>query len=286
MTPRKDDSLFQLSLTELAFILVFVVLLLIGAKLVLDRGESDKCVQERNECREALARGGGDPNLIIDSLVSAPKLRKELEESLAREQALKQELEAFEALRAKIPDPVRTKAAEDFLSAFEKDTKQKVTPDSASKQGEDAARLAKELANCRGQLKHCIRVTGSPKGYGLPPCWLDDSGQIQYLFNIEIRSDGFQVERAWPVERDQESAQITGIEATLGNRLLPLDRFLANTRPIFEASRRANPECRHYVIIRRSPTLRDIDQFNAMRLGIEDHFYKLDRTGTAAPQSP
>jgi hypothetical protein len=40
------------------------------------------------------------------------------------------------------------------------------------------------------------------------------------------------------------------------------------------------------VIIRRSPTLRDIDQFNAMRLGIEDHFYKLDRTGTAAPQSP
>ena len=31
MIPRKDDSFFQLSLTELAFVLVFVVLLLIGA---------------------------------------------------------------------------------------------------------------------------------------------------------------------------------------------------------------------------------------------------------------
>jgi hypothetical protein len=286
MRPTSDDSLFQLSLTELAFILVFVVLLLIGAKLVLDRGEADKsqemltaCVQEKNDCVEALAKGGGDPNVIIDTLVNAPKLRKELEESRAREQELQEKLKAFAALREKFPDPARVKAAEDFLDAYEKGTKTPLSPDAAKKQGEDAARLARELDNCRGQLKHCVRVTGAPKGYGLPPCWLDSAGQIQYLLNVEIRPDGLAVERAWLPERDDDANQLPGLRTTLEAGVQSLDQFKSNTQAILGLSKRANPECRHYVVIRRAPSLRDIDQFNRLRLGVEDHFYKLDKTG-------
>lgn len=289
MIPTKEDSLFQLSLTELAFILVFVVLLLLGAKLMIDRQgavknqtELSSCVQEKKDCYEALAKGGADPKAIIDTLVNAPKLRKENEELREKERKLQAELKALEALREKLPNPERIKAAEDFVAAFEKDTKTLIAPERAREQGEEAAQLARELANCRGQLKHCVRVTGAPKGYGFPPCWLDAAGQIQYLLNVEIRPDGIRVERAWPTERDDDARRLPGLTATLDAGTQTLDQFKSNTHGIFEVSRRSNPECRHYVVIRRAPSLRDIDQFNRLRLGIEDHFYKLDRTGLVA----
>ena len=62
-----------------------------------------------------------------------------------------------------------------------------------------------------------------------------------------------------------------------------LAKFKDTTKPIFEQSKRANPECRHYVILKREPNLRDIDKFNTQRLGVEDFFYKLDKTGVVRP---
>lgn len=294
MIPTKDESLFQLSLTELAFVLVFVVLLLIGAKLTLMGGDASTCQaglaacdnrartceEEKKSCFEAIAKRGEDPNTVIDTLVNAPKLRKENAELQERSRRLESELKAFEELKKKIPDPERAKTAEDFLSAYEKDAQTSVPMDAAKKRGEDAARLEKELANCRGQLTHCVKVTGGQKGYGLPPCWTDAEGRIQYIMNIEIRPDGLKVERAWPDERDADARQLPGFQTTLNAGFQSLDQFKANTEAIFDLSKKANPECRHYVVIRRAQTLRDIDQFNRLRLGVEDYFYKLDRTGT------
>lgn len=296
MIPKKDDNFFQLSLTELAFVLVFVVLLLIGAKVFMIGGDVSKCQldlgacenrtrtceQEKKSCFEALAKGGGDPNAVIDTLVNAPKLRKENEELLARSRKLEDELKALEDLKKKFPNPERVKTAEDFLAAYEKDAKTSVSMDTAKKQGEEAAQLAKELANCRGQLTHCVKTTGASKGYGLPPCWTDSAGRIQYLMNIEIRSDGLKIERAWPDERDADARQLSGLQNTLNAGLQSLERFKANTQTIFELSKKSNPECRHYVVMRRAQNLRDIDQFNRLRLGVEDYFYKLDMTGITA----
>lgn len=295
MIPKKDDSFFQLSLTELAFVLVFVVLLLIGSKIMLMGGDASTCQaaltacdnrartceQEKTSCFEAIAKGGNDPNAVIDTLVNAPKLRKENAELQARAQELENELKAFEELRKKVPDPVRAKTAEEFLAGYEKDAKTKIPLDAAKKRGEEAAHLAKELADCRGQLTHCEKIKGGPKGFGLPPCWADNAGQIQYLLNVEIRPDGLKVDRAWPIERNADAQLLPGLQTTLDAGLQSLDQFKANTQAIFDQSKKSNPECRHYVVIRRAPSLRDIDQFNRLRLGVEDYFYKLDRTASS-----
>src|SRR5205807_9847338 len=142
----------------------------------------------------------------------------------------------------KVPDPVRAKTAEEFLAGYEKDAKASVAMDVAKKRGEEAAHLEKELADCRGQLTHCMKVTGGPKGYGKPPCWTDKIGNIQYLLNIEIRPDGLAVEKAWPEERNADARQLPGLQGALDAGLQSLGQFRLHTQAIFDLSKKANPE--------------------------------------------
>ncbi len=295
MIQKKDDSFFQLSLTELAFILVFIVLLLLGAKFVLVDSDTakcqsalgtctkraDTCEKSNNECQLAFKKRSEDPDAIIDTMVRAPALANENAQLRQQNKQLQTELNALVELKKKVPDPVRAKAAEDFIAGFETDSKSSVSPKDARKRGEEAARLAKDLADCRGQLTHCVKITGGAKGYGHPPCWTDTAGKVQYVMRVEIRTDGLAVHSAWPPEREADAQQLPGLKSTLEARLQSLDQFKANTLPIFNLSKKAKPECRHYVVIQRDRGLSDIDLFNRLRLGIEDHFYKRDDTAAA-----
>jgi len=295
MTPRKDDSFFQLSLTELAFILVFVVLLLIGAGFVLIgssaarcetaltqcTAKSEQCEKENKECRIAFEKMGEDPDKVIETLVRAPELAREIAVLKAQNKEQSDKLKAFEELQEKIPDPVRIKKAQDFLDGYEKQKQAGFPPENARKEGEEAAKAARELADCRGQLKFCIKATDPKKkaGFGHPPCWTDAAGNIQYMFGVEIRADGLTVTKAWPPEREEDVRQLPAVQPTINAGLQSLEQFKSNTQSIFDGSKKAEPECRHYVIISRAPSVRDIDYFNRLRLGVEDHFYKLDKTG-------
>ncbi len=292
MIKKSDDSFFQLSLTELAFILIFVVLLLIGAKVVLMEDNVSRCTMElgqctqqvtsckkdKDECYQALAKRGEDPDKVITDLVRAPALLRENEVLRRRNEQLEAEVAALADLKTRTPDPVRAKAAEDFLAGFEKDTKSSIAPKDARRRGEEVARLEKELADCRGQLTHCVKVTGASKGFGVPPCWADTSGRVQPVIDVEIRPDGLAVTKAWTSERENDARQLPNLQATVEANLQSLEQFKSNTLAIFESSKKANPECRHYAIIRKAPNTRDIDHFNRLRLGIQDHFYPRDET--------
>lgn len=231
----------------------------------------------------------GDPKQAIDTLVNAPKLRAEnaeLKAALAEKGA---RLKAVEKLNADPQDPVRTAKAIEFLSGYERATGQQVGSAQAADVGKKAAEverrvvgLEKDLENCRGQLKHCVTVTGGSKGYGHPPCWTDSAGRIEYLFEVEIRSDGVRLSRAWPDNREDDARTLPGAVSVIGPDIHSLAQFRDRTRSIFDLTRVANPECRHYVILKRHPALTDLDRFNTMRLGVEDFFYKWDRTGVVS----
>ena len=134
MPPKKDDNFFQLSLTELAFILVFVVLLLIGTKVILVNADASTCQSalndcnnkfkicenEKNSCLEAISKGGKDPGVVIDTLVNAPKLKQENAELKEKQRQLEEQLKAFEEIKKKFPYPARIKTAEKFLEGYEK----------------------------------------------------------------------------------------------------------------------------------------------------------------------
>ena len=279
MLRKLNDTVFQLSLTELAFVLTFVVLLLIGSKFLLVDRNKLACEKERDTCYAQLPAALGDPKQAIDSLVNAPRLRAD-NEQLKRDLATKEaEAKAFESLKKDIPNPVRTAKALAFLNGYEDSAGKEFSQDEAKDEGKQVAGFQRELENCRGQLKHCVTI-GANKGYGLPPCWTNKAGQIEYLFEAEIRGEGIKLSRAWPNNRVEDAERLQA-QAIVSEGILSLAEFRDATRAIFDASRGANPECRHYVVLKRDAALRDLDKFNTNRLGIEDVFYKLDKTGVA-----
>src|SRR4051812_7639403 len=159
MLKETNDTVFQLSLTELAFVLVFIVLLLIGSKFLLVDKEKASCEAEKSRCYAQLPIALANPRAAIDSLVNEPKLKEEnqqLKKALADRD---QQLKALETLRSRTPDPVREAAALDFLKGYEEAAQNKVDPDHAAAEGKNVAGVQKELDNCRGQLKHCVTVT-------------------------------------------------------------------------------------------------------------------------------
>jgi hypothetical protein len=167
-----------------------------------------------------------------------------------------------------------------MLTGYEAARGSTLTAESARQEGTRAAQAAKNLDDCRGQLMHCVKSNGNARGYGHPPCWTDAAGNIQYLLAIEIREDGLRVSRAWDESRDTEARRLAGGMVGESSGTQSLEQFRQNARAILESGRTANPECRHYVILTRSPGLLDINDFNRLRLGVEDYFLKLDRTGT------
>lgn len=281
MRPQKTDAVFQLSLTELAFILIFVVLLLIGSKFVVIAKEQAACHKQRDECYAQLPKVLANPEAAVTELANVPKLRAENAELQTALEKAQKELQALEALKNDIPNAEDVVRWKKFAKGYEKSTGKSVPLDEAEKAGENAGILGKDLANCQGQLTHCVRVTGAARGYGKPPCWTNPDGEIEYMFEVFIRSDGVRVEKAWPARRSSEAEQIPAIQATVAAREMTLPQFKELTAPIFQASKAASPECRHYVILRRDASVRDIDRFNMIRLGVEDYFYKNDRTGIA-----
>lgn len=289
---KTSDNLITLSLTEAAFILVFAVLLLIGSKLLLVVQDEQKCAStlsqcaierracqgESAACKSLLAKVVAKPDDILTTLVDQERLRLENAELKTKVEAALRELDGLIYLQEKLPkDPARLHTALELLTGFEAEKGASLDGEGARKRGEEAARASKDLQNCRGQLKNCTAKLG-PRGYGHPPCWTDSSGGIQYIFDVELRTDGVAVTARWPAERGEDARALAGAVELGSGAVMRLEEFRARTASIFAASRAATPECRHYVRLLRSPALKDIDLFNRLRLGVEDHFYKLDLT--------
>ena len=286
--PRRNDPVFQLSLTELAFTVAFLLLLLTAVLVAKAERERDALRQALDaagearaeaiakedaanaiwsEMRLALARGGGadlDERLSelirrVDAQAHADGLRIRLDELQTR-------LTALEALRGTLEraspegrDAAARARIENGLAALrgiESVTGERPAGgsafDTAARLAADAKRaraLAVENATLKSQMAHLRRQAGAgdPKGFGLPPCWVDASGRPQRMVEVTITDAGLITRAGWPAERDREAAAIPGVTALVGQgRPVAVAQFLAQARPVYEWSRDQVPECRHY----------------------------------------
>lgn len=139
-----------------------------------------------------------------------------------------------------------------------------------SGKGVDA--VLKENADLRGQMAHMRnRFKAVGRGLDHPPCWADEAGNIEYLFNVELRQGVSIVTPAWPEHRRQDAEKLPGI-AELTAAPVNTERFRAASRPILDISKRQDPECRHFVILNNViETRREADQARWM---VEEFFYK------------
>jgi len=289
VTPRRNDQVFQLSLTEIAFTIAFLLLLLVGYRVWQEQAahaaasaalaqaqEQQHAVQSMERAREDLARalreaGASDPDAAISRLVEAGELRAERDRLRRQVDDLDAKLSALAPVRGTPPAEDAGASAAAARAALGLASAARPAQEPAS---ETAGRLAKENADLRGQLAFVSNRLGTATGHGgrdFPPCWADAGGRIEFLFAIEVRPGEVVVTPAWPARREAEARALPGV-ADLVAGPMSNAQFLRGVQGVFDWSHGQDPECRHYVELRS--TIADAVQSDRARLMVERFFYK------------
>jgi len=311
---EKKDAVFQLSLTELAFILVFLMLLLAGVKSLLDQGElvaekeksrrnlaeknlCEKSISKQNAC-ESIQKNLGEGRTTAELAIAAQQIidsqKKEIEQLRALVTDGDARLTAFVSIEELLKQKDGAEKLKGLLtssvvaaSQLQAITGKKLEP---GKEGElikavsDALASSRTCESAKSEASQCKSELGfyvskyKKDGFGLPPCWIDADSKVEYLFVAELGSRGISLRPAWPNLRREEAEKFQDMNSLLSDKPHSLEAFMQLTQGIFRSSKQSMPECRHYVRLRRSTDLQDISRFNQMRLGVENHFYKLDET--------
>ncbi len=131
--------------------------------------------------------------------------------------------------------------------------------------------VQKENTDLRGQVAYLKNRLDARGGRDWPPCWADEQGNIQFLFSVDLRPDSVTVTAAWPATRDADANGLPGVAELMASPLT-FQEFRAKVQPVFDWSKRHDPQCRHYVYLRNS--IPDATTSDRARLMVEDFFYK------------
>lgn len=309
---RTNDQIFQLSLTEIAFTLAFILLLLLGY-MVLQADERNRQLERaltevgdvsaerqalesaRTTLMQELSAHSVKPDEIMSSLVSEAKLIQERDALKKRVEDLDAHLSALtevkntlkateggqgasETVRADVTDALALKA--ELQKEMLEQLKQPYAPGQSAvlaKELISAVKLARDgektFKDLRGQIKNLEARLQARGGRDYPPCWAnEETGKVEYLFTIEITPEGLRITPAWPESRQADAAALPGVDKLTMASPLSLNEFDAVMQGIDRVSKAK--ECRHYVYLKNR--VKDLDTFNRYRYGIENFFYKLE----------
>lgn len=310
--PKKNDQVFQLTLTELAFMLIFLMMLITGW-MVLEaeqkaRDTAEKLAQSERRVQQVAAEKAADKTAqsLLDAYKGRPYRAEDVIEDLRKCSALEPEnsglktqiaaLEGQAGTLVAFMEAMKTLAGRDdprlaaqelatamaFRNGFEQASGQALDGASATKRGwECVAAMAKNDAMERDRqnlinqvtfMRHQLESLNGSKGFGLPPCWVDNNGRVQRLLAVEVAENGLIVRPGWPAEREGEAKQLPNIKNLAGGgQALTIAAFRAAALPVLEWSRTRNPECRHYASITISATR--VDTSLAGQNAVADHFF-------------
>ncbi|MDP3296577.1 MAG: hypothetical protein Q8N09_03135 [Thermodesulfovibrionia bacterium] len=301
---KQTGQVFPLSITEIAFIIIFILILFIGLK--------DRQIPEITKQREEIARkeqstaqmlqkihsvlkesGSTKPDEILSELIRKIDTQAENEH-------LKQKIENLEAelsILTEIKNMIQKKADKDNILQEEimtalalKNQLKKITEKEGGDNNNEQNLLEKikdfdkyntekdnELKDIRGQLAFFQKQLEAHGGRDYPPCWVNETtGEIQFFLDIAISDEGLITKKAWSLEREEDALKLPGIDNFIRESpLQSLTEFKEKAFPIYQWSRKRNPECRHYVYIKSTATQAPLER--RLRWGVEDFFYKYER---------
>lgn len=141
----------------------------------------------------------------------------------------------------------------------------------SSKGGANLEATRKENSDLRGQVAFFKRRLEARGGRDFPPCWATESGSPEFLFSVELTPAGVMVQPAWPARREADARALPDIDLALQSSV-SLDAFVRNIQGIFNGSKVADPQCRHYVFLKS--TIAEAVASDRARLTVENYFYK------------
>lgn len=180
----------------------------------------------------------------------------------------------IEELSAKIKDleEKETQAAK-LMQALESSSNfTKLAGDSTQDKIARIIESQKENNDLKGQIQFLKNRLEANGGMDFPPCWADENGKIQFLFNVDLKEDNLNIARAWPDSREKDALNLPNIKEIISKPSNDYPNFIKSVKLISDLSRQQN--CRHYVRIKNSINSAIVS--DRRRLSIEEHFYKVE----------
>jgi hypothetical protein len=272
---ERDSFLFGLTLTELTFVIFMIFLLffmnhLHEKQLEIDKQaeQNEKLIVEINAQKEKvkfyedkLPEIKQDPDAFYSKLAEHPILLNRVAKLESENADLRKKNEMCSAIAKAISDHNLEAAPDQQINSEdlpEMISSAKGLQSIASGLGVDpqnlsSDELAKIISNkFKGygdQLK--VIKESCDAGFGPPPCWLvEENGKrkAEYIYVVVINETTMNIKQNWPDYREAEVKTIPGAYDILQDNL-SISEFRKFARPIFNWSRKQNPECRHYVKI-------------------------------------
>jgi hypothetical protein len=127
-----------------------------------------------------------------------------------------------------------------------------------------------DLQSCKNQTTYLnSKLTAKTGGFDLPPCWVDNRGKIQYIFDTSLNDAGIYVENRAVAGREADQEKLPLSHARYGEPLGP-GEFSAAFSPLLKWSN--DHGCRFYV--RLYDDMRDGDraEYKELRGTVEGYF--------------
>jgi flagellar biosynthesis GTPase FlhF len=206
---NKRAQLFNLTITELLLLLIFLLLIFAGILLKKYNDmkvENDKLYDEKHE--RSISKIYDCPDMDCEYvIVPEPDWNKKLsdaetaEEKLAEETDQKQKArkeadEAKEEAEKAIADAENAKGEADEAIAEAENAKEE-----ADEAKEEAEKAIADAENAKGELDKIRKEIAI--GVGPPPCWIEPGTvkSTDFLFDLIMHSDGIQFRNSFPPNR-------------------------------------------------------------------------------------
>lgn len=315
LTSRPTDRVFQVSLTEIAFTLIFILLLLLGGLLY-------KNELEKRELRDRLSRaeiasaalknlekripqiieqlrqaGAGKPEEVVSALVREAAAREEVRTLQAEVEDLSEKVSALVAVERTVKElgkgdasAKQIVAALVFKKSFEQASRQAVQPGKEEEVGQRLAQLAVDAATNKDGEKSKAEVAREN---------VDLRGQVKFLEGRLNARGGRDYPPCWADEHTGKVQFLFTVDIQEGGvtvapawppireddaKALPGIALALSERPLVLNEFNARMDAIFEQSKRKNcrhyvymkNNVRDLSTFNRYRYGIENMFYKFE----------
>jgi hypothetical protein len=286
-TNRSKSSVLDTSLTELAFIFFFILLLVSVWKLN-EQETKLSDLEKQNQRQQDIIAGSEAVSELMEKIkhevgeanfdeyfTEIAKLKERAERAEQLEMELREKKSELSFYEKQLATAFKDGDSNKIIEQITEVAALKGMLAEAVPAEQNAAQALKQILlernDALGQNNN-LRQQIVKLGNGLvhPPCWADaQTGTAEFMFDVTILEDGVIFARGWPDSRDEQAMADPVIQSVIGEYKLNSEH-LVKTRSIFNDS--VKNGCRHFV--RVSDQAVSKDAFKKHLLAIEQHFYK------------
>ena len=266
--PQKEKFLFNVTLTELTFIIFLIFILLFSRKVL----SLTKNVDTVNKTNEELLQKLEDANKnYINSLTQIEAQEKTIDELGKNNDDLLKKLTLQESSVKKCEEFMNQFHEEDMSFTRLFDNEELLSEIKELK--EDKSQLESKLKEFEKEAKSREKNLRRRCGNDWPACWSDSEGRQEFIYAVTLNENDLTVEGIWPSHRNDDIEFIPNAKALPSNSM-SLSDFEKNAEPILNWSK--EKECRHYVKIIDNTAPTSKVKYKRMKKIVEGYFYKFD----------